>query len=917
FVPGRCYNLVDRTPPAITEAYTVDVNGNGVIDGLRLTFNEPVNDASFCDFDTTCYVSPSATYDPATGRYVDESPSDGKFYDMTPYGIESKVHIIVNLPSGVAPIHGPFIWDTIGLSGCGDLPGCGANDRFGILKWPEQDIPGVHAGTGVVPDLVIRSYAPAKTDSGVDIPRSDLRPLFQDFSQVCDFTTSASSPTCTGANAMKPLLSNELKEADGAPPIVLKAETVDSETKFTGSTTLVGDCKIKSPMVGNTRGSGSTVETCIPDPDGRIDAYRLTFSEKINDATFDKNNWKVGDGTVYRVTGYSTGNRVTDAANDEILHVVFDEADKPDTDARPEITYTKPGGRVTVSDLLLSDPGLKDRAGVPMNSFGEAAVTEVDRAVPVIVSIKGLAGQTTLDVEFSEGVQDSVGASSLVARNFIYSNSPENGCDKPGQLQGASGLSGVEVAHVDGGRIARLTVNVPLCENDLTKDTLAAAVEYAIVNGDRVPTGTIRESQPSLPVSERQFVLGNPKKLNLSPDGIPPEQITDLRMDISTANSVRISFTAPGDDGKGNGKVSRYDVRISKDPITEAGFTGVTNDATLVFEPALDKPEALVLPGERQQVTITGLQPTTQYYVAVVAEDDAENEVAGKKVPNRSKVSNIVTFETKQDVTPPPGEAPIVTANVATSTPTTKKVITFSWTELKDPESVVKFHYKFDTSPEANLGPSDPSVVANSVDVTAPGFGTYYFHLRACSAGGCQPVTVNRGPYLIQPPTIASGDLEMLTLELQDNTEARRVGKANHVSWTVPEGLPQNVDLVGFLVFRLEDGQWVQIADLPATATNYTDEEGGKNARYLVTMKFAGHPEPQTIRQPTAGDFRGTAAIGGADGFPTWGWALLGVAGFLLLAGLVTFLWLRNRGGGAQAVAQDGFVSQEAGPAGT
>jgi len=40
--------IVDVTEPTVVDARTVDSNHNGFIDGIQLTFSEPVNDASFC-----------------------------------------------------------------------------------------------------------------------------------------------------------------------------------------------------------------------------------------------------------------------------------------------------------------------------------------------------------------------------------------------------------------------------------------------------------------------------------------------------------------------------------------------------------------------------------------------------------------------------------------------------------------------------------------------------------------------------------------------------------------------------------------------------------------------------------------------------------------------------------------------------
>jgi Tol biopolymer transport system component len=88
-----------------------------------------------------------------------------------------------------------------------------------------------------------------------------------------------------------------------------------------------------------------------------------------------------------------------------------------------------------------------------------------------------------------------------------------------------------------------------------------------------------------------------------------------------------LSWTAPGDDDA-DGRATAYDVRYSTSPITSESF----EQATAV--PDLPAPAR---PGERESVSISGLDPITSYYLALVTVDEAGN---------RSQISNVLSFET-------------------------------------------------------------------------------------------------------------------------------------------------------------------------------------------------------------------------------------------------------------------------------
>jgi len=106
------------------------------------------------------------------------------------------------------------------------------------------------------------------------------------------------------------------------------------------------------------------------------------------------------------------------------------------------------------------------------------------------------------------------------------------------------------------------------------------------------------------------------------PDTVPPGRVDDLVATSTGATTVRLEWTAPGDDGD-EGRAARYDVRHAPWPIrTGADFAAAT---PLEGEPSPGPA------GTRETWDVTGLDPGTAYWFALVAEDGWSN---------RSPVSN-------------------------------------------------------------------------------------------------------------------------------------------------------------------------------------------------------------------------------------------------------------------------------------
>ncbi|HEX7877782.1 MAG TPA: hypothetical protein VF720_00130 [Candidatus Eisenbacteria bacterium] len=115
---------------------------------------------------------------------------------------------------------------------------------------------------------------------------------------------------------------------------------------------------------------------------------------------------------------------------------------------------------------------------------------------------------------------------------------------------------------------------------------------------------------------------GNPTNLFFAttlggpPDPIAPAAITDLAQVSAGLHSIRLGWTATGNDGS-TGTATSYEMRYSSSPITtEVEFANAT--------PVTGMPSPTVA-GSHQEKDVTGLTPGTTYYFAIVALDVAFN----------------------------------------------------------------------------------------------------------------------------------------------------------------------------------------------------------------------------------------------------------------------------------------------------
>lgn len=96
-------------------------------------------------------------------------------------------------------------------------------------------------------------------------------------------------------------------------------------------------------------------------------------------------------------------------------------------------------------------------------------------------------------------------------------------------------------------------------------------------------------------------------------DDVAPATVS-LSVSDKTSIKMTVSWVASGDDGLTGDSLS-YDLRYSKSPIDASNFDAVAASLTGTSQPR----------GSSESVLVTGLTPSTQYYVALKIKDDAGN----------------------------------------------------------------------------------------------------------------------------------------------------------------------------------------------------------------------------------------------------------------------------------------------------
>ena len=247
---------------------------------------------------------------------------------------------------------------------------------------------------------------------------------------------------------------------------------------------------------------------------------------------------------------------------------------------------------------------------------------------------------------------------------------------------------------------------------------------------------------------------------------VAPRRVTNLRQVASGPTSVDVTWTAPGDDNA-SGTATRYDLRRSDAPITDANFSS----ATAVTAPA---PAAS---GQLERVTVPGLSANRTYYVAVRTVDERGNW---------STVSNSARVETADTRAP----ARITDLTASPHSLPTSMNLTWSAPGDDDREGVAtRYEVRRSDSPIVSEGDWSTAVIVSGPPRPGPasaqeyfrvdrltGERTYHFAIRAYDEANNAGSLSNSAPGTTAP--IPPGRISDLT--------AIPAGRAVELAWTAP-----------------------------------------------------------------------------------------------------------------------------------
>jgi hypothetical protein len=144
-------------------------------------------------------------------------------------------------------------------------------------------------------------------------------------------------------------------------------------------------------------------------------------------------------------------------------------------------------------------------------------------------------------------------------------------------------------------------------------------------------------------------------------DTSPPAAVNDLVAINPSWNSVMLTWTAPGNHGT-VGTAARYDIRYSKQPLTEAVWPSA--------DQAAGEPPPTTA-GSADTFVVTGLEPTTTYYFAL-------------KTENTEGVWSAKSIIASAPTTAVPDTTPPATVEDLAAVAATTNGVTLTWTAPGD-----------------------------------------------------------------------------------------------------------------------------------------------------------------------------------------------------------------------------------------
>lgn len=426
-------NATDTTAPVITQVRTLDLNQNGMVDHVVVTFSEPVSDASLTGYisEAIAFLTDRWLLQGYTGIGIDPNGTTG-WTDT-----EDDNHLVLFLDEKAIDIPNDWLGDTGALLDLGtasatltdlnsNLLNGGADYAFGTLQPLTVD--------GAAPVLVDAFSNQPLTLTGEIAAGTVLTLRFSEPVTSLDVVRIAATDLLSSydgvaglANGFNGILTGDVTAsitAGGDVALAFAQEStsgglwtedatlnLDSSTLSEGDIVdLVGFNALAAPAAVPIRGLGSVVvlsaETGDVDRDGRIDYIRITFDRPVDDSTLQGypgtgNRIDVAaNGSHFQVVGRGQvmidldGPSGTDVADNNVLYLVFGEGGAPDTSETPTLT--------------IASAQLRSLDGEYTRDYSAATT---DAAPPVMIDVitYDLDENGSVDtavVEFSEKVDD-------------------------------------------------------------------------------------------------------------------------------------------------------------------------------------------------------------------------------------------------------------------------------------------------------------------------------------------------------------------------------------------------------------------------------------------------------------------------------------------------------------------------------
>ncbi|RME91188.1 MAG: hypothetical protein D6767_05580, partial [Candidatus Hydrogenedentota bacterium] len=371
----------DSTPPTITSWETQDLNKNGQIDAIKITFSENIKDSSVraTDFAVTGYTgltfNSSANGDVADNNviYISFTESGAPDTNATP---------AVSYTQGtLTDLAGNLLATTSTAAATDKAPPALIS---AVATDPAPSSPGINAGDYVTLTFSENTNQPSITASIIDgVLQLNNAHTWKDSANAISSATWTSATTlvvtlnaASGTPAKPSVAVGDIITLDGVTILDAVSNAANNSAPITGS---FGDLAIQ------------TLETQDLNKNGQIDAIKITFNDNVDDTTVNPADFSITGYTGLAFSSTTNG----DTANNNVIYITFTESGTADTDATPAVTYT--AGTLTnlagTSSLASAGP-----------------LTPTDKAAPQIISAVAADGGAspgpnagdTVTITFSE-----------------------------------------------------------------------------------------------------------------------------------------------------------------------------------------------------------------------------------------------------------------------------------------------------------------------------------------------------------------------------------------------------------------------------------------------------------------------------------------------------------------------------------